>query len=117
MTEDSNSSLFDFSSRVLTPPLNLQEVGQIKLWLYQNGVLDIINPIALYYSVESGKYISGLLGEQTKKREKGKELGEMSPVRHSRTVFHPNLFIKKNWLVVDPHYIWIVFISLYRILK
>ena len=96
MTEDSNSSLFDFSSRVLTPPLNLQEVGQIKLWLYQNGVLDIINPIALYYSVESGKYISGLLGEQTKKREKGKELGEMSPVRHSRTVFHPNLFIKKN---------------------
>ena len=65
-----------------------QEVGQIKLWLNQNGVLDIINPIALYYSVESRKYIK-------KKREKGKELGDMSPVRCSRTVFHPNLFIKK----------------------
>ena len=74
-----------------------QEMGQIKLWLYQNGVLDIINPIASYYSVESGKYISGLLGEQTKKREKGKELGEMSPVRCSRPVFHPNLSIKKNF--------------------
>lgn len=109
MTEDSNSSLFDFSSRVLTPPLNFQslkvensakgtwqEVCQIKLWLYQNGILDIINPIALYYSVESGKCISGLLGEQIKKREKGKELEEMSPVRRSRTVFHPNLFIKNN---------------------
>lgn len=72
-----------------------QEVGQIKLWLYQNGVLDIINPIALYYSVESGKYISVCSLGRTKKREKGKELGDMSPVRCSRTVFHPNLFIKK----------------------
>ena len=71
-------------------------MGQIKLWLYQNGVLDIINPIASYYSVESGKYISGLLGEQTKKREKGKELGEMSPVKCSRPVFHPSFSIKKN---------------------
>lgn len=59
MAEDSNSRLFDFKlSSYSTSQFSKveggnsakgtwQEMGQIKLWLYQNGVLDTINPIAL----------------------------------------------------------------------